>query len=849
MVKVTVNTPGANRVSVSGQNSQVVKQVGVESGTALKALETANQALILAQAAGNTVSAFNQANTALATAQSAFGRANTGLSTAQSAFGQANTGLITAQAAFNAANSAVTDFSPAFNQANLALATAQTAFSQANAAPGIANSYATVVGASSNSWANSIVTSANNFAGTMANSANGRANTVGASANAWANTIVTSANNFAGTMANSANGRANTVGASANAWANSIVTSANNFAGTMANSSNGRANTVGASANAYATLVGASANGWSNTKVSSSGGTITGDLSITGNLAVSGNTSFISVTNFRVDDPLLYLAGNNYVSDIVDIGFIANYVNATGANVHTGLYREHEDKMYYLFQGYDREPANNHIGAFSNNMTLSVLNADLRTSNLVLFGANAQQFIISAHNQANAAFTYAGAAFTNANTTLVTASAAFAQSNAAFITASAAYEAANAASDIANSYATSVGTSGNSYALATATAIGAAGNAYATTVGTSANAYATAVGAGGNTYTLAAFNRANSSVQYTVPGTYSLNTKQSFAQSNGSAGINLLANNTLGFSPSLPPTLVNGDLWLNDFNGILYFKSAAGSTPRTLVSLQPSQTYSNGAKQTFAHAANGNAGLRISDATPAPNTAAAVNGDIWLVTGDSRFSAKLNNRAVYLSTNVEVDIVNITAIAAFDKANTGMVSSNVFTSNVVITVSDNTNAALRITQTGAGNALLVEDETNPDSSPFVVSNTGNVLVGRTTSTVGQSVKLDVAGAINASAILVNSAPITFLNLADTPANYTNSSNLLVAVNNSANGLAYIDTIIISDFTLEAEVAPLTPAANAMTIYVTTSGATPNKEVAFKIKNEAGEEVILSSILV
>lgn len=37
--------------------------------------------------------------------------------------------------------------------------------------------------------------------------------------------------------------------------------------------------------------------------------------------------------------------------------------------------------------------------------------------------------------------------------------------------------------------------------------------------------------------------------------------------------------------------------------------------------------------------------------------------------------------------------------------------------------------ALRVTQTGTGNALLVEDSANPDSTPFVVSATGNVGIG------------------------------------------------------------------------------------------------------------------------
>ena len=52
------------------------------------------------------------------------------------------------------------------------------------------------------------------------------------------------------------------------------------------------------------------------------------------------------------------------------------------------------------------------------------------------------------------------------------------------------------------------------------------------------------------------------------------------------------------------------------------------------------------------------------------------------------------------------------------------------------TISDNSSsAALRITQTGAGNALLVEDS-NPDSSPVVIDSAGRVVVGNTSSIAG-----------------------------------------------------------------------------------------------------------------
>ena len=54
--------------------------------------------------------------------------------------------------------------------------------------------------------------------------------------------------------------------------------------------------------------------------------------------------------------------------------------------------------------------------------------------------------------------------------------------------------------------------------------------------------------------------------------------------------------------------------------------------------------------------------------------------------------------------------------------------------NVIDT--NSSSAALRITQTGSGNALLVEDSANPDATPFVIATNGDVLVGRASSGLG-----------------------------------------------------------------------------------------------------------------
>ena len=71
----------------------------------------------------------------------------------------------------------------------------------------------------------------------------------------------------------------------------------------------------------------------------------------------------------------------------------------------------------------------------------------------------------------------------------------------------------------------------------------------------------------------------------------------------------------------------------------------------------------------------------------------------------------------------------------------GLADANTFTSSNVISLSS-TSDALRITQTGSGNALLVEDDTNPDSTPFVVTAAGKVGIG----TSSPAVNLEVSSA-------------------------------------------------------------------------------------------------------
>lgn len=102
---------------------------------------------------------------------------------------------------------------------------------------------------------------------------------------------------------------------------------------------------------------------------------ISGDFTIAGNLVVNGNTITQNVSTFTVQDPLIYLAANNYFSDSVDIGFAANYYDGTNQR-HTGLVRVFSDKKYRLFENY--------LPELDANNQLDISNSSLRLANLAV---------------------------------------------------------------------------------------------------------------------------------------------------------------------------------------------------------------------------------------------------------------------------------------------------------------------------------------------------------------------------------------------------------------------------------------------------------------------------------
>ena len=117
-----------------------------------------------------------------------------------------------------------------------------------------------------------------------------------------------------------------------------------------------------------------------------------------------------------------------------------------------------------------------------------------------------------------------------------------------------------------------------------------------------------------------------------------------------------------------------------------------------------------------------------------------INGDLLKI--DDVFAAAGTGTSVGLNVGAGKTLtlngtVTATSTIAFSAAATfsstvDITGATTINSTAVI-AANSANAALRITQTGAGNALTIEDSANPDSTPVIVDAAGTVVAGHTTA--------------------------------------------------------------------------------------------------------------------
>ena len=83
-----------------------------------------------------------------------------------------------------------------------------------------------------------------------------------------------------------------------------------------------------------------------------------GNVEIGGNLIVTGNVTTTNVNSVVISDPMIYLASNNTIADLVDIGFSATYYDGATTR-HTGFFRDATDGLYKLFANSTQDLSGN----------------------------------------------------------------------------------------------------------------------------------------------------------------------------------------------------------------------------------------------------------------------------------------------------------------------------------------------------------------------------------------------------------------------------------------------------------------------------------------------------------
>lgn len=124
-----------------------------------------------------------------------------------------------------------------------------------------------------------------------------------------------------------------------------------------------------------------------------------------------------------------------------------------------------------------------------------------------------------------------------------------------------------------------------------------------------------------------------------------------------------------------------------------------------------------------------NSKLNIGNALATPGPSVIADGDIW-ISNQNKFAWRSNGSTIVAAGLSQTNTFSQPqTIGSTSNASSLFTVSNTGTREAAVFNAQGTSPAVRITQTGTGESLRVEDEANPDTTPFVVSNSGRVGIG------------------------------------------------------------------------------------------------------------------------
>ena len=198
----------------------------------------------------------------------------------------------------------------------------------------------------------------------------------------------------------------------------------------------------------------------------------------------------------------------------------------------------------------------------------------------------------------------------------------------------------------------------------------------------------------------------------------------------GFTPIQLYRTATAAAAPSAG-NLADGELAINTNDGRLFYKDSGGAVQTIAWRIVPISAGGTGATTASGALTALGAVAKAGDTMTGvlAVTAGTVSAPGLAFSGDTNTGIYSPAADTIAFTEGGVEAMRLDAIGNVGIGTTSPTARlNIF--------ANTTSDALRITQTGTGNALVVEDSANPDATPFVVDTNGRLLSGATASYAG-----------------------------------------------------------------------------------------------------------------
>jgi hypothetical protein len=196
----------------------------------------------------------------------------------------------------------------------------------------------------------------------------------------------------------------------------------------------------------------------------------------------------------------------------------------------------------------------------------------------------------------------------------------------------------------------------------------------------------------------------------------------------------------------------------------------------------------------------GNA-LRVEDTTDPDLTPFVITseGQVGIGVEQPSFDLEIFGGTGYgtvrATGSISADRVFATLLSGDYIETTGVNTDHITISSVAVLDTNTSNTALRITQRGTGEAFRVEDSSNPDNTPFVITSTGQIIVGSSTA-------IDATPGIHFVSE-VGDVPNKHLHFLRTGGNSSTEGNRILFLR--AGGTASVPTVASANFDIGGEV--------------------------------------------